>query len=136
AMDGDRVDTYRGVSATQASATASASGIGDVMVRGKYSVYQRGASGIAAAAELRLPTGAEDNLLGGGQTVVTPRAIISFEHGLIAAHGSVGYSFGGASEAVDFSGAFTVVATPRVTITAECLGRRVALANTLVDLGH
>ena len=133
-MNGERVDTYRGVPATQASATASASGVGDISVRAKYSVFQRGASGIAAAAELRFPTGSEENLLGGGETVITPRAIVSFERGLIAAHGSIGMSFGGASQSVDFSGAFTVAVASRVTVTAECLGRRVEAGSRLIDV--
>src|SRR5688572_29910692 len=87
-MDGERIDTYRGTSAIQATATASASGIGDVMVRGKYTVFRSGASGIAVGAEARLPTGSEDNLLGSGETVITPRVIGSFERPRVAVHGT------------------------------------------------
>ena len=133
-MDGERIDTYRGTAAVQATATASASGIGDVMVRGKYTVFRRGASGIAVGAEARLPTGSEDNLLGSGETVITPRVIGSFERGWVGVHGSAGYSFGGASDAADVSGAVTVVATPRVTLSGEFLTRRVASGGNFVDV--
>lgn len=133
-MDGQRVDTYRGDSVVQATATASASGIGDMMVRGKFNVFQHGASGIAVVGEMRLPTGNEDNLLGSGETIITPRVIGSFEHDRIALHGSAGYSFGGSAEVLAVSGAFTVSATPHITFTAECLGRRVASGGELIDV--
>ena len=132
-MDGERVDTYRGTSVTQASASASASGLGDVKVRGKYSALQRGASGIAAELEVRFPTGAEDNLLGTGETVVTPRAIGSFERGWLGVHGSAGYAFATSADALELSGAFTAVIAPRVTLSGEYIGRRVAAASELVD---
>jgi hypothetical protein len=133
-MDGERVDTYRGAATVQATATASASGIGDVLVRGKYNVFRHGASGIAVAGEALLPTGDTESLLGGGETIITPRAIASFEHGWVTVHGSAGYAFGGASDAVDISGAVTIVATPRLTFTGECLARRVASGGRLVDV--
>ena len=132
-MDGERVDTYRGTSAVQASASASASGLGDVKVRGKYSALQRGASGIAAELEVRFPTGAEDNLLGTGETVITPRAIASFEHGWFGVHGSAGYAFAKSADALELSSAFTAVVAPRVTLSAEYIARRVAAGSELVD---
>jgi len=133
AMDGERVDTYRGDAAVQATATASASGIGDMIVRGKFTVFRRGASGVAVQAEALLPTGDEANLLGSGETIFTPRVIGSYERSWVALHGSAGYSFGGASDAADVSGAITVAASPRITFTGECLARRLSTSNQLVD---
>jgi hypothetical protein len=124
-FSGERVDTYRGTSVVQANAVASAFGLGDVLVRGKYNAWRSGASGIALAGEARLPTGDADNLLGAGQTTVTPRIIGSAERDRIAAHGNVGYSMGGRSNTVEFAGALTVAGTPRFTLIAEVLGRRV-----------
>ena len=133
-MDGERIDTYRGTAAVQATATATASGIGDMIVRGKYTLFRRGASGIAVEAEALLPTGDEENLLGSGETIFTPRVIGSFERSRVALHGSAGYSFGGTSDAVDVSGAITVAATPRITFTGECLARRLSISNELIDV--
>jgi hypothetical protein len=133
-MDGERVDTYRGAATVQAAATASAAGLGDVRLRGKYNVFRRGASGLAVAGEVRLPTGDEENLLGTGEVVITPRVIGSFERGFVGIHGSAGWAFGGASNAMDMSGAVTLVATPRVTFSVECLGRRVESGGRLVDV--
>ena len=71
-LDGQRVDTYRSASVVQATALASASGIGDARVGAKYNAIRRGGSGMALAGEVRLPTGDSDNLLGSGELVFTP----------------------------------------------------------------
>ena len=47
---------------------ASASGIGDIVVRSKYRVVDRGAAGASVSVDLRLPTGKSDELLGTGAT--------------------------------------------------------------------
>ena len=47
----------------------SASGIGDVLVRGKYNFFKRDNGGLAAALDLRLPTGDEEDLLGPEQAL-------------------------------------------------------------------
>ena len=66
-LQGQRVDTYRGRELVQATGSASASGLGDVVVRAKYNVLRDGGSGLAVAGEARLPTGNEEDLLGTGQ---------------------------------------------------------------------
>jgi Putative MetA-pathway of phenol degradation len=63
-LRGERLDSYRGQAFPQASAHATASGLGDMLFVVKYNVLRRGASGIAVGAEATLPTGDEDNLLG------------------------------------------------------------------------
>jgi len=126
-LGGRRVDTYRGEQFIQATGSASASGVGDVVVRGKYNVYRGGASGgsgVAVGAEARLPTGDEDNLLGAGKASIRPRVIASYEGDRIGLHGDVGYSFGGLADEFDYNGAATVVAVPRVTVVGEVVGRR------------
>jgi len=126
-LDGQRVDTYRGQPFVQATASASASGIGDVVVRGKYNVYRAGASGgggVSVGAEARLPTGDEDNLLGAGEVSIRPRVIASYEGDRIGLHGDFGYAFGGLTNELDYNGAATVVAVPRVTVVGEIVGRR------------
>jgi hypothetical protein len=123
-LNGERVDTYRGRALLQATGSASASGLGDVVVRAKYNVLRAGASGLAVGGEARLPTGDEDDLLGAGRASVTPRLVGSFEHDRVGVHGEVGYSFRGVSEALSYAGAVTVVAASRVTLVGELLGRR------------
>src|SRR5262249_17996175 len=69
-LDGERRETYRGQPLLQATATAHASGIGDIALRAKYRFLDEdkdsGTPGLAAIVETRLPTGDEENLLGAG----------------------------------------------------------------------
>ena len=132
-LQGDRVDTYRGRQLLQASGSASAYGLGDVMLRTRYNVFRNGASGIAIGGEVRLPTGKEEDLLGAGRFSFTPRFIGSYEQERIGVHGEVGYTFWGVSEALGWAGAVTAVAAPRVTIVGELLGRRLSGVGRLVE---
>jgi hypothetical protein len=131
-LAGERIDTYRGTTAVQATAIASASGLGDVLVRAKYNVLRLGASGVALVAEARLPTGDPDNLLGFGETVFTSRIIGSAEYGWIGTHGNLAYAVGGASKAFDVAGALTLAAAPRLTLVAEGIARRTDAGGRLV----
>jgi hypothetical protein len=133
ALDGQRVDNYRGRQSVQATASGTASGPGDVIVRAKYNALRSTASGLALGLEARLPTGDEQNLLGTGQATVIPRAIASLEGARTGFHGNVGYAFGGFSEALDYSGAITFAASPRLTLVGEMAGRRLASIGRLVD---
>jgi hypothetical protein len=133
-FDGQRMDTYRGADVIQATALASASGIGDVRLATKYNAIRRGGSGMALGAEVRLPTGDSDNLLGSGKLVFIPRVIGSLERARVAVHGDVGYAIGGRSDEMDYSGAVTVAAHNRLTIITELVGRRLTSADRLVDV--
>jgi hypothetical protein len=132
-LNGDRVDTYRGQRFLQASASATASGVSDLIVRSKYNVIRHGRSGLAAGAEIRLPTGAAANLLGAGQAAFAPRLIGSIELDRIAVHADAASLMGGVTNEIDFGGALTVVATPRVTLVGELSGRRLASIGRLED---
>ena len=132
-LQGERVDTYRGRRLVQATGSASASGLGDVVLRARYNVFRDGASGVAIGGEARLPTGDEQDLLGAGRASFTPRFIGSYEHYRIGVHGEVGYSFRGVSEALSYATAVTAVAGPRVTIVGELLGRRLNGLGRLVE---
>lgn len=133
ALDGQRVDTYRGSQSTQAIASGNASGPGDVIVRAKYNALRRSGSGLALGAEARLPTGDEENLLGTGQATFMPRAIASIEGATTGFHGNVGYVFGGFLEGLDYSGAVTYAASPRLTLVGELTGRRLASIGQLTN---
>jgi hypothetical protein len=132
-MDGRRVDTYRGSQLVQAIASASASGPGDFLIRGKYNVVRSSGSGLAIGAEARLPTGNEQNLLGTGEASIKPRVIASLERDRVAVHGDVGYSIGGLSDELVYGGAVTVSGTSRLTLVGEIAGRRLSSAGRLTE---
>jgi hypothetical protein len=86
------------------SDSGSASGIGDVIVRGKYTLYNGERAGVAAGVEVRTPTGDEQNYLGSGTTGVAPFVIFSYR-AKVAPHFKVGYQWNGDSIlAGDFAG--------------------------------
>ena len=124
-LQGQRLDTYRGRQLVQATGSASASGLGDVVVRAKYNFLRDGASGLAVAGEARLPTGSDEDLLGAGRTSLTPRLIGSYERERVGIHGELGYSFRDLSDTLGYAVAVTVVAVPRLTLVGELSGLRI-----------
>jgi hypothetical protein len=132
-LEGERIDNYRGQQLIQARGSASTAGLGDIVVRARYNVYRSGASGMAIGAEVRLPTGNEEDLLGTGSTSFTPRFIGSYEQDRVGVHGEIGYTLRGVSEALTYAGAVTAVAAPRLTLVGELLGRRLNAVGRLVE---
>lgn len=133
-VSGVRVESYRGRTFTQASASASAVGLADVLLRGKYTLYADGASGVAAAVDVHLPTGNEQNLLGEGSTAVRMLGIGSIERGRFTAHVNGGVSVGGLARETDYGGAVTMAATPRLTVSGELIGRRIEGPGGIADV--
>ena len=125
-LDGSRVNVYRATTFMQASGSATASGIGDLALRAKYTLLSGRAGGIAAAGELRLPTGDETNLLGAGSQSYRLLGIASLEQGRLAVHANAGIVRGGISDETTFAGALSVAAHPRVTISGEVMVRDLA----------
>jgi hypothetical protein len=132
-LDGQRVDTYRGEPLVQAIGAASASGLGDIVVRAKYNVLRGRSGGLAVGMEARLPTGDEENLRGAGKAAFKPRAIGSIETARVGLHGDVGISTGGLARELDYGGAVTVAAASRLTLVAELAGRRLESVGRLTD---
>jgi hypothetical protein len=132
-LSGQRIDTYRGRALIQATGSASASGLSDIVVRAKYNVLRRGGGGVAVGGESRLPTGNKENLLGAGEATIKPRVIASFEKDRVALHGDVGYSVGGLSDELDYNGAMTIIAVPRLTLIGEIVGRRLESFGRLTE---
>lgn len=124
-LEGQRINVYRGSTFQQASGTASASGIADVALRAKYAVIAGPKGGVAAAAEVRLPTGDEESLLGAGSSSYRFMGIASFEDGRLGLHGNVGVVRGGVSDEMNFAGGASLAVSPRVTVSAELLARHV-----------
>lgn len=131
---GERIDTYRGTALTQALATGTASGPGDLVIRAKYNVHRQGGGGLAVAGEARLATGDSGNLLGGGRNVIAPSIIGSIERGRIAVHGNLGYAMGGPSRELAFGAAVTFAGTSRLTLVGEFLARRLGAGGRLIEV--
>ncbi len=125
ALNGSRVNRYRDISVTQATAEATANGIGDVAVRSRVRLAGARGSGVSAVAEVRLPTGDRANLLGSGRAAVRGMLVASAEAGRLGLHVNGGLSGGGLSNEQHYRGAVTFSATPRVTLIGEALGRRI-----------
>jgi len=117
----------------------TASGVGDILLRAKYQFASRESAVLAAATDLRLPTGDEDNLLGTGGTQAKLYLIGSGLFGSFATHVNLGYTFssggsefvGELSDEFNFAAAFDVAVHPRVTIAAEILWRTLIDANQI-----
>jgi hypothetical protein len=109
----------------------SASGIGDLLVRGKYRIAGEGRSGWAIAADVRLPTGDEDDLLGTGATQTKLFVIGSAGWGSFSPHVNLGYTFssggsdlvGDLPDEINYLVGLDFAAHPRVTLNADFVGR-------------
>jgi hypothetical protein len=75
------------------SESASATGLGDILLRAKYNFVRSNANALAALIDLRLPTGDEDDLLGTGATQTKLLLLASGEYGISAPHAYFGYTF-------------------------------------------
>jgi hypothetical protein len=131
---GARVDTYRGRQFTQATASAEAVGLADIIARAKYTLYHAEGDGVAAAVDFRLPTGREEDLLGAGSAAVKFSGIGSIERGPLAAHVNGGVSFGGLARELAYDAAIEVAATAKTTIIGELLGRTIDSPGHIVQV--
>jgi hypothetical protein len=122
-LDGSRVNAYRGRTFTQATASARAVGLADLVVRTKYTLFAEDTTGVAAMVDLRLPTGRQADLLGAGSTAVKFSAIGSIEQGRVSAHANSGVSIGGLARELSYGGAVAIAASNRVSVIGELLGR-------------
>jgi hypothetical protein len=108
----------------------SASGIGDVVVRGKARLASFGGGGLAAAVDVRLPTGDENDLLGAGFTQSKLSLIASGGGGRAGLHGNLGYSVASGSsdtisdppDALSYAVGLDLAVHPRATLVMEVVG--------------
>ena len=122
-LDGTRANTYRGRTFTQASATAHSIGFADIVARTKVTLYNEDGAGLAAAVDVRLPSGRQEDLLGAGSTSTKLSAIGSLESGRLTTHANAGISVGGLARELSYGAAIAAATTPRVTLIGELLGR-------------
>jgi hypothetical protein len=133
-LDGARVNTYRGRTFTQATATARATGFADLVVRTKYTLVNENSKGIALAADVRLPTGRREDLLGAGTTSLKVSGIGSVESGPTSANANAGITVGGLTNELSYGGALTYAASGRVSVVGEVLGRWLADTGRIVSV--
>jgi hypothetical protein len=125
-----------------ASASGDATGLGDVVLRTKYRFIKAQGGGLAAALDLRLPTGDEENLLGIGTTQAKVLLIGSTEVGAFNPHVNISYAFSGDSGLKDlgvtipkeFGYTFGVdAALGKVTAAFDVIGRNLIDAGRFAD---
>ena len=114
-----------GTKTQDTNAVGTASGIGDVVVRGKYNFTKGAVQGFGLGLDLRLPTGDEENMLGTGAGQAQFYFIGSSTRGDLSPHVNVGYTVAGKSVSDQFNyvGGLEYAASPRVTILGDVIGR-------------
>ena len=108
----------QGTSTRSVSGSGSASGLGDVLLRAKYNLFRSETTAFAAALDLRLPTGDEDDPLGTGATQAQAMFVASGEYGRLSPHVNLGYTFSNG----EASGAAADVRDPVVQFGAAANG--------------
>jgi hypothetical protein len=112
--------------------SGSADGIGDILVRAKYNLKNSDSAGFAAALDVRLPTGDEENLLGSGATQTKLFLVGALRPSRrFAPRATVGYtlSSGGSDfigelpDEIDYSVGFDAGLHSRVSFAADFIGR-------------
>lgn len=117
----------------------SASGLGDVLVRSKYTLARSDSGAFAVALDVRLPTGDEDDLLGTGATQAKLFFISSGQFGRFSPYANFGYTsssggsdlIGDLSDEINFAAGFSVGLHERVTFGIDAVWRTLLDANQL-----
>ncbi|MFN2447582.1 MAG: transporter, partial [Vicinamibacterales bacterium] len=121
------------------AASGSATGIGDIVVRAKYNVLRARGGGLAAAVDVRTPTGDESNLLGTGGVQTKVYAVASSSFGKLSPHLNLGYtaSTKGAlpgaalNDEWNYAAGIDLAVSPQLTLIADVLGRSIRDAGRL-----
>src|SRR5262245_4291452 len=120
--------------------SGDSTGVGDIVLRGKYNFLRTGPVLLAAGLDLRLPSGSVDNLRGLGTPVVSPVFIASMRPVMgFSPHGSVGFHFSGDTSKIDHELYWNVgfewsIVRP-VTFVFDILGRYV-INNSRIEAGQ
>lgn len=118
----------------------TASGVGDVILRLKSTVFKSGQTAMALGVDSRIPTGDEEDLLGSGAPGIKPFLVLSYASKNFAPHLNVAYQWNGDSvlagnvmtgvkgdmpDQVLYVGGLDIGLTEKVTIAFDVLGRYV-----------
>ena len=125
---------------------SNASGIGDLTVRLKGTLFRGERSALALAGDIRFPTGDEMNFLGTGAYGFKPFLAFSTSLGRFAPHANAGFQWNGSSvlagnlstgakarlpRMFSWAGGTDVGLTRRVTLAFDVIGHRVFSADRL-----
>ena len=131
--------------------TNTASGIGDVTLRLKWTAFQGERASIALLGDVRLPTGDALNLLGSGAPGVHPFVAISYPLRRFATRVNLGYQWNGRSilagdpnvnrkgdlpDAVTYDGGVDFAATRHLTFAGDFLGQHLIGATRVVPVTY
>lgn len=132
-LEGRRTNVYRGSTFVQASGQADVAGLGDAIARVKVRVVGNRVGGVAVGADVRLPTGRKDDLLGAGRAGYRALAITSVEGPLVAAHANAFLARGGLSDETGMAGAVAFTPAARLTVSGELLVRRLSEVHSIQE---
>ncbi len=138
------IHVFPGGAATRTvSEHGRAQGLGDILLRGKYRLADAAGGGVAAAVDVRVPTGDSEQLLGTGGTQTKLSFIGSMASARFSPHVNVGYTFsrGGGGEGplpvtaeapdeFNYAAGFDTAVHERFTVSFDVVGR------TLRDVGR
>jgi hypothetical protein len=136
----------RGGDSQVSTASGRATGVGDVLLRGKYQLFARPAGAVAVGGEVRLPTGDETELLGIGAVQGKIALLGSAVLRGLSVHGNLGYTASGSvsderarndfvaspGDELNYAFGFDVPVHSRVTAAIDFSGRRLLDVNRLV----
>jgi hypothetical protein len=142
---GDTVDGISDLEPIVTSRAGNASGLGDIVVRAKFNLWQGGGGGISQAIDVRLPTGDELDLLGTAGPQVKLSMIASSAMGRLSPHVNFGYTISGTSDSVplrdaavivppeeiNYAGGADFAVSLRTTVAAAVVGRTLRRAGTV-----
>ena len=125
--------------------SGEASGLGDIVLRTKYHFLRKAGGGLAAAVDLRLPTGDKEELLGAGGVQAKFLLIASSGLGRLGQHVNVGYTMAGGRvggtfaglisaplpDEINYSAGIDLVASKRLTVIGDVVGRTLRGAGRL-----
>jgi len=121
------------------AAAGSARGLGDVLVRAKYTAHRWKQGAVAVGADARMPTGDEYNFLGTGSFGVRPFLAASYRAGNFSPHLNIAYQWNGTSilagnpqtgvrgnqsDQVQYALGFDLGVTRKLTFAADYLGQQ------------
>jgi hypothetical protein len=129
-FSGTRMRTVNGTQSLQSVQSGSATGLGDIVINGRYIVAGSGGRAISVGSDLRLPTGRQEDLLGTADAAVRFLGLGSWEEERLSFHVNGGFGLGGVSREAFWRTAFTAAATSRLTVIGELMGR------FTTELGH
>ncbi len=134
ALEGSRVNTYRGARLLQASAVATTTGLADIAVRAKLRLSpSQSPTALAVIGEVRLPTGNAEDLLGEGSTSGGGLLTASWQLGRFSIDLNGGVSGSTVIRESRYGAAASFSASPRLTLVAEVAGRRIGNLGVLTE---